>query len=312
VKHITVCISVGVIIFVHSAIAQVSVLSAGEGKSSIVQELDDKTKWLSASSSDKTISFTRAPHSSSSLKRLVYGLFQITAGGKNSRFPDLKNGLTNFEIQGSGAVYWYIKKNRTFNFLYLMPIVRIGRVRTVVPPSTDLSMVLRNRTTLKRSVQVGFNSLSLRCFGLADAFFGVAFDMGYDDNTERLENLQFGVSKYAGVDPNGNPVFITTKTRDGYLDSEFRRGQFINSMVDIGYHFGRIEPVLHLRWDSYNGDGKKVYSSPGFGVYYTKAHVPTKVLFGVQAFIEDVTNINGEDESAFKRTKVALVTGFDL
>ncbi len=290
-------------------IGQISILQDASGASSIILETTEDSAMFNLNMANKSASIGLVKKIVEQSESSYLGGVQLTVSGRDGELPTLKGGLANFKIEVNATWYWLLGGG-TFNFLYVMPNFGGTRLYTVSEPNSATLVEIKPKSSVTGTVQLGFNSLSIHG---SRAFIGLAAKLGVSDNADRIENVQYGQSNYVGVDKHGNPVFVTDDVKNGFSSAEFRNNIFTtNTLLDFGCRFGRFSPAIHLRADSYAGDGKKIYFSPGGGLYFTQKSKPSRPLIGLQYFIKDCFDENGANSPLHERKKINVVIGFSF
>lgn len=291
--------------------AQTNILQDDDGKSSlsIVTRDTSESHTLNINAVDKSIAFVLSRDNAKN--DFFFGGSQFKVSGKDGKFPILKDGVANFQCDVSGSFYWLV--DGTFTFFYVTGKGGVGRILTISQPAAD-TILTTTKTSIGRSVQIGFNRLSLMTGNgnfLANLFAGIAVESGKGDNVRRIDKLEYREIQYTGTDKDGKPTHVTKEVKEGYAKNTFKRNEsFVSTLVDIGYRFNRVTTAAHLRWESYGDDGFPTLFSPGIGIYLTELHKPTKAVVGVQYFIKDIYDVQEKNTDKIERTSINMVLGF--
>ncbi|MBT1711755.1 hypothetical protein KK062_26170 [Fulvivirgaceae bacterium PWU5] len=291
--------------------AQTNILQDDDGKSSLsILGKNSDAHTLNINAVDKSIAFVLSKNNVN--RDFFIGGGQLKVSGKDGKFPILKNGVANFQCDVSGSAYWLIRE--TFTFFYITGKGGVGRILTISQPAPTDTILTNTKTSIGRSVQIGFNRLSLATGKgdfLANLVAGIAVEMGKGDNVRRIDKFEYREIQYTGTDKDGKPTQVTKEVKEGYAKDAFKRNEsFVSTMADIGYRFKNVTAAVHLRWESYRDDGFPTLFSPGVGIYLTELHKPTKAVVGVQFFVKDIDDVQEKKTDTIERTSINMVIGF--
>lgn len=293
------------IIFVpFISFSQTGVIQDGKGEAALAY-YSDSVYQVNVNAQNTGISFLLKPNK---IKAKQKGMWngQVNLSGKDGQFPTVKKGLTNF--QGTIATTYKLFLNGIDKYhqcFYVSADIGISRFN-IFDSTLNVKDQKYIQTSINNNFQLGYNHLGLFGIDNSPIVFGAAWKTGWGNNTDNLDTYEYKTVIYSQ-----NNVQVNSKTDEGYLKSQYKDRQWMNTfMVDIGYSqlINRLLPMIHLRYKTLQGSVPTF--NPGIGIYVTEKSKPSSAMFGLQCFANDITNNLNKDTSVWERTNINFVLGF--
>src|SRR5688572_8407496 len=115
--------------------AQTSIVQDADGKTSLSMNNEDSIV-LNLNVADKGVTLALVDTDITSDQILYWG-GQLKINGKDGKFPTVKNGIANFQIE-LGVTATYLGRNNLADYFYVQGKVGVGRIKVATLDNTSL------------------------------------------------------------------------------------------------------------------------------------------------------------------------------